>query len=173
MRKQTWVLAGTVVLAASLAAGPSAAVSTLDGWPSRTVYLSNDAPFVVFGVTPTQIDRRAGQIQLSFIATDRLSQVHVYTFVRDKPDSPTLLRSQVSCGPREPGSWDCVVPVALPLAELEGPQGELGLRIEAHGDLRKPGEHSTVLVSLPVGRAENRPSRKSKPFVQPHAAPMP
>lgn len=163
MGNQTKVLTGAVVLAATLAAGPSRAVSTLDGWPSRTVYLSNDAPFVVFGVTPTQVDRRAAQIQLSFIATDRLSKVEVYTFVRDTPGDRVLLRSQVACGPREAGSWDCMVPVALPLAGLDGPQGELGLRIEAHGDLRKPGEHSTVLVTLPVGKPDGRAARKSKP----------
>lgn len=172
MGKQTKVLAGALVLAASLAAGPSSAVSTLDGWPSRTVYLSNDAPFVVFGVTPTQLDRRATQVQLSFIATDPLSQVQVYTFVRDTSSGRTLLRSQVACGPREAGSWDCMVPVAQLLAELAGPQSELGLRIEAHGDLRKPGEHSTVLVTLPTGRADSRVGRKSKPPAQP-AAPMP
>jgi hypothetical protein len=167
MGNQTKVLTGVVFLAATLAAGSSRAVSTLDGWPSRTVYLSNDAPFVVFGVTPTQVDRRAAQIQLSFIATDRLSTVEVYTFVRDTPGDRVLLRSQATCGPREIGSWDCVVPVAGPLNELQGPQGELGLRIEAHGDPRKPSEHSTVLVTLPVGKVDGRATRKSKPAAPP------
>ena len=68
MRKQTKVLTALVVLVASLATDPAGAVSTLDGWPSRTDYLSNDAPFVVFGVTPTRVDRQAAQVQLSFIA---------------------------------------------------------------------------------------------------------
>lgn len=167
MGKQTWILAGTVMLAA----GPSGAASTLDGWPSRTVYLSNDAPFVVFGVTPTQLDRQAGQLQLSFIATDRLSKVEVYTFVRDKPDERVVLRSQVACGPRERGAWDCVVPVAHLYTELTGPQGELGLRIEAHGDLRRPGEHSTVIVTVPVGPSERVAGRRSRPPVQRPAAP--
>lgn len=167
MRKQTQVLTGMVVLVASLATYPAGAVSTLDGWPSRTDYLSNDAPFVVFGFTPTRLDRQATQVQLSFIATDRLSKVEVYTFVRDTPGDRVLLRSQVACGPREAGSWNCMVPVLAPLAELAGPQGELGLRIEAHGDLRKPGEHSTVLVTLPVGKVDSRAARKSKPPVPP------
>lgn len=163
------ILAGTTVLAASLATGPSGAVSTMDGWPSRTVYLSNNAPFVVFGVTPTQLDRKAAQVQFSFIATDRLSQVDVFAFFRDTPGGRTFIRSHVACGPREAGSWDCTVPVAQLLAELEGSQGEIGLRVEAHGDLRRPGEHSTVVVTLPVGRA----AKNDKPPVRRHAAPMP
>lgn len=166
MGNQTRILAGMGVLAASLAAGPAGAASTLDGWPSRTVYLSNDAPFVVFGVTPTRLDRRAAQLQLSFIATDSLSKVEVYTFVRDRPDERVVLRSQVACGPRERGSWDCVVPVAHLFSELAGPQGELGLRIEAHGDLRRPAEHSTVIVTVPVGQGEGAAGRKRRPPVQ-------
>lgn len=161
MGRLTWALAGTLVLTAGLGAGPSDAISTLDGWPSRTVYLSNDAPFVVFGVTPTQLDRRTGQVQLSFIATDRLAQVQVFLFVSDTPAARTFLRRQVACGPREAGSWDCMVPVADLLAELKGPRGELGLRIEAHGDPRRPDEHSTVVVTLPVGRV----GKSGKPAV--------
>ncbi len=144
------VLAGTVVLAVSLAAGPSGAVSTLDGWPSRTVYLSNDAPFVVFGVTPTQLVRKAQHLRLTFIATDRLSQVQVFPFVRTGPGAPAPLNRPVSCGPRDAGSWDCAIPVGHLLTELDGPRGELGLRIEAHGDPRKPADHSTVVVTLPL-----------------------
>lgn len=144
------VLAGAAVLAASLPASMAGAVSTLDGRPSQTLYISNDAPFVVFGVTPTQIDRPTGQLRLSFIATDRLEQVHVFPFVRSRAVGPAIMRKQVTCGPRDAGSWECVVPVGELLAELEGPQGELGLRIEAHGDLRARAEHSTVIITLPV-----------------------
>lgn len=150
-------LAGAAALLASLGAG---AASTLDGRPSQTVYLSNEAPFVVFGVTPTRLDRKAGQLLLTFVATDRLEQVHVFPFVRSTPRDRATLRKLVECGPREAGSWDCVVPVADLLAGLETPQGELGLRIEAHGDLRERGEHSTVIVTLPVGRTEARPGRR-------------
>lgn len=171
MGNQAKVLAGAAMFAAVLAAGPAGAVSTLDGWPSRTVYVSNDAPFVVFGVTPTQLDRRAVQLQLSFVATDRLDLVNVFVFFRDRSDGPVQMRSQVACGPRERGSWDCAVPVAHLLAELAGTQGELGLRIEAHGDLRQPTDHSTVIVTVPVGRSERAASRKSKPPVQKHMAP--
>lgn len=159
MGKTGKVLAGAFVLAAS-AAG---AVSTLDGRPSRTEYLSNDAPFVVFGVTPAQLERRAGQVVLTFIATDRLEQVNVFPFVRATPDGRATLRKLVACGPRDAGSWDCVVPVAELLAELEGPGGQLGLRIEAHGDLRDRAEHSTVIVTLPVRPAAARPARKGEP----------
>lgn len=167
------VLAGTAVLAAVLAGGTAGAASTLDGRPSRTEYLSNDAPFVVFGVTPTHLDRKAGQVLLTFVATERLEQVHVFPFVRATPDGPATLRKLVACGPRDAGSWDCVVPVADLLADLEGPQGQLGLRIEAHGDLRERGEHSTVIVTLPVGRTESRPVRRKEHAAPRLAAPAP
>src|SRR6218665_1832469 len=109
MRKLSRVLAGAAGLVFRL---PGGAASTPGGRASRTVYLSNDAPFVVFGVTPTQVDRQAAQVQLSFIATDRLSLVNVFVFFRNTPEGRAFMRSQVSCGPREPGSWDCAVPVA-------------------------------------------------------------
>jgi len=156
------VLAGAALFQACLAG----AASSLDGSPSQTTYLSNDAPFVVFGVTPTYLARQAGQLLLTFVATDRLEQVNVFPFVRSGPGGPALLRKVVACGPRDAGSWDCVVPVADVLAHLEGPQGELGLRIEAHGDLRERAEHSTVIVTLPVRSANERRARKKE-----HAAP--
>ncbi len=165
MRNQAKVLAAAVMCAAALAAGPVGAVSTLDGWPSRTVYVSNDAPFVGFGVTPTQLDHRAAQLQLSFVATDRLDLVNVFVFFRDRADGPVHMRSQVACGPRERGSWDCAVPVAHLLTELAGAQGELGLRIEAHGDLHQPRDHSTVIVTVPVGQGARMASGKSRPPV--------
>jgi hypothetical protein len=153
------VLAGTAWLAASLAAG---AASTLDGRPAKTVYLSNEAPFVVFGVTPTSLDQRAGQVLLTFVATDRLEQVNVFPFVRATPQDRATLRKPVACGPRDAGSWDCVVPLADVLPALDGRPGELGLRIEAHGDLLDRAEHSTVVVTLPVGRAPARAARKKE-----------
>jgi hypothetical protein len=139
-------LARVAALAACMITSPGGAVSTLDGWPAQTTYLSNDAPFVVFGVTPTQLHRKSQRLRLSFIATDRLSQVNVFPFVRDAPGRPAPLNRPVHCGPRDAGSWDCVVPVAQLLAERAGPGGELGLRIEAHGDPRLPAEHSTVII---------------------------
>lgn len=135
------------------AAATAGAASTLDGAPARTVYLSNGAPFVVFGVTPTRLAPRDGRVRLTFIATARLEQVNVFAFVRARPDAPAPLRKQVACGPRDAGSWDCAVPVAELLADLGGPGGELGLRIEAHGDLRDRAEHSTVIVTVPVRAA--------------------
>ena len=136
-----------------LATAPSGARSALDGHPSQTRYLSNDAPFVVFGVTPTRVDSDARQVRLSFIATDRLEQVHVFPFVRTAPEATAQMAAPMACGPRDAGSWDCVVPVGALLAWLEGASGELGLRIEAHGDLRERGQHSTVIITLPVRRA--------------------
>ena len=164
----TKVLAGAALLSAGLAANTAGAGSSLDGWPSRTLYLSNEAPFVVFGVTPTRLERRSGQVLLTFVATERLEQVNVFPFVRTTPDGPATLRKLVACGPRDAGSWDCVVPVADLLADIDGPRGQLGLRIEAHGDLRERGEHSTVVVTLPVGQAAARPVRKhERPATRP------
>ncbi|WP_038209948.1 hypothetical protein [Xenophilus azovorans] len=145
--------AAAIALGAGLATAPSGARSPLDGHPSQTRYLSNDAPFVVFGVTPTHVDGSARQVLLSFVATDRVEQVNVFPFVRAAPDAPAQMAAQVPCGPRDPGSWDCLVPVAGLLARLEGAAGQLGLRIEAHGDLTQRGRHSTVIVTLPVRRA--------------------
>lgn len=152
MRIPKMVLAGAAALAASLGSAASGPGSTLDGYPSVTRYIANDAPFVVFGVTPTHFDGQAGPLKLTFIATDRLEQVNVFPFVRSTPGGSARMRTQVSCGPRDPGSWDCTVPVAALLAELDGTHGELGLRIEAHGDLRDRRQHSTVIVTMPARR---------------------
>jgi len=148
MRSAKPVLATTFMLAA-LAADTQA---SLDGYPSATRYLSNDAPFVVFGVTPTRLDEASDHVKLTFIATDPLDQVHVFPFVRRSPTDPSRLRSHVACGPRNPGSWDCRIPVTDLLRHFKNGEGELGLRIEAHGDLRVRTQHSTVIVTVPVYR---------------------
>jgi hypothetical protein len=151
-------LAHTLALALAMALGATAAhgagqyESTLDGHPSVTRYVSNDAPFVVFGVTPTHLDGGSGPLTLTFIATDRLEQVNVFPFVRSGPGGQALMRSQVACGPRDAGSWNCTVPVADLLDRMDSPEGQLGLRIEAQGDLRELAQHSTVIVTLPVRR---------------------
>ncbi|MDR7096339.1 hypothetical protein [Hydrogenophaga laconesensis] len=124
--------------------------STLDGHPSVTQYLKNDAPFVVFGVTPTQLDTASSGLTLSFIATEPLSQVSVFPYVRRLPDKPSGLRDPVNCGPRDMGSWNCRIPIAALLQELRDHEGELGLRIEAHGDVRERNQHSTVVITVPV-----------------------
>ncbi len=149
MRTANPMLVGAFLLAA-LAAETHA---SLDGHPSVTQYLSNDAPFVVFGVTPTSLGAASTSLKLTFIATDPLQQVNVFPFVRRTPDGPARLRPHVTCGPRDPGSWDCRIPVAELLRELREGDGELGLRIEAHGDLRARGQHSTVIVTVPVASA--------------------
>lgn len=165
--------AAALVLALALGLGTAGAASTLDGHPSTTTYLSNDAPFVVFGVTPTRLDQQAAQLRLSFIATDRLSQVNVFPFVRTSPRGRALLRSAIPCGPRDAGSWDCLLPVGALLRELGGPGGEIGLRIEAHGDARLPAQHSTVVVTVPVGPDAPTTTRPGKSPPQRGAAPSP
>lgn len=161
MRTAKPMLASALLLAA-LAAETHA---SLDGHPSVTQYLSNDAPFVVFGVTPTSLVATSASLTLSFVATDPLEQVNVFPFVRRSPDGPARLRSQVSCGPRDVGSWNCLIPVADLLRELKDSEGELGLRIEAHGELRQRGQHSTVIVTLPVRRA---PAARGQPLSTAH-----
>ena len=152
MRIPKMVLAGAAALAASLGSAATGAGSTLDGYPSVTRYVSNDAPFVVFGVTPTHLDGQAGPVKLTFVATDRLEQVNVFPFVRSTPGGTARMRTQVACGPRDPGSWDCTVPVADLLSDIDGNEGQLGLRIEAHGELRDRSQHSTVIITMPARR---------------------
>jgi hypothetical protein len=159
MRTPSWILASAIALAA-LMSGPARAGSSLDGHPVVTQYLSNDAPFVVFGVTPTRLHTTSTALTLTFIATDPLQQVHVFPFVRRSPDGPARLRPHVTCGPRDVGSWDCTIPVAALLRDLQDSDGELGLRIEAHGDLRERRQHSTVIVTLPVRRT---PAARGQP----------
>ncbi|WP_332744099.1 hypothetical protein [Hydrogenophaga sp.] len=148
MRTANSMLASALLLAA-VAAETHA---SLDGHPSVTQYLTNDAPFVVFGVTPTSLLTTSVSITLTFIATDPLDQVSVFPFVRNASGGPAHLRAHVSCGPRDAGSWNCLIPVTALLQDLHESDGELGLRIEAHGDLRQRGHHSTVIVTLPVRR---------------------
>lgn len=150
MRIPKMVLLGATALAASLGSAATGLGSSLDGYPSVTRYISNDAPFVVFGVTPTHLDGQAGLVKLTFIATDRLEQVNVFPFIRSAPGSHARMSKLVACGPRDPGSWDCTVPVADLLAGLESREGELGLRIEAQGDPRDRAQHSTVIITMPV-----------------------
>ena len=145
MRNANAILASALLLAVAAQTHAS-----LDGHPSVTEYLSNDAPFVVFGVTPTSLGLASTHLTLTFIATDPLDQVNVFPFLRRTPDGPAPLRPHVSCGPRDPGSWNCRIPLAELLRDLKDSEGELGLRIEAHGDLRQRGQHSTVIVTLPV-----------------------
>jgi hypothetical protein len=153
MRTANAILASALLLA-TVAAETHA---SLDGLPSVTQYLSNDAPFVVFGVTPTSLGSASTSLTLTFIATDPLEQVNVFPFVRRTPDGPAPLRPHVACGPRDPGSWDCRIPLADLLRELKDNEGELGLRIEAHGELRRRAQHSTVIVTLPVRHRQVHP----------------
>jgi hypothetical protein len=164
MRTPNWMLAGTTALAV-LATAQAGAGSSLDGHPAVTQYLSNDAPFVVFGVTPTRLHTTSTALTLTFMATDPLEQVNVFPFVRRSPDGPARLRPHVACGPRDVGSWNCRIPVTELLRDLQDSDGELGLRIEAHGELRERGQHSTVIVTLPVRRT---PAARGQPVNTAH-----
>jgi hypothetical protein len=158
MRTPNRMWASTLFLA-TLATTTAGAGSSLDGFPAVTQYLSNDAPFVVFGVTPTSLHTTSTVLTLTFMATDALEQVNVFPFVRRSPDGPARLRPHVTCGPRDVGSWNCRIPVTGLLRDLQDSDGELGLRIEAHGDLRERWRHSTVIVTLPVGHQRTSASR--------------
>lgn len=164
MRTPNWTLASAIALAALMNA-PARAGSSLDGHPAVTQYLSNDAPFVVFGVTPTSLQTTSTALTLTFMATDPLEQVNVFPFVRRSPDGPVRLRPHVTCGPRDVGSWNCRIPVTELLRDLQDSDGELGLRIEAHGELRARGQHSTVIVTLPVRRM---PAARGQPVSTAH-----
>ena len=58
--------------------------------PAQVEYLSNEAPFVVFDVSPRSLSaqdaaRGVSQVSLSYVAVDALSRVEVSTFTRSGP----------------------------------------------------------------------------------------
>lgn len=159
-------LAGAPVCAPAAGAKPARAMpvavskvparSPLDSYPAEIRYLSNDAPFVVFDVSPRSLggtSRESDAVTLSFVATDTLRQVHVFAFARASPSGPTQMAAGVPCGPREAGYWECRVSAHELLARLDPGDGEFGLRIEAEGTAKA---HSTVLVTMPLNRPRAR-----------------
>ncbi len=137
-------------LAIGLAAAPGTAHSPLDSRPAEIRYLSNDAPFVIFGVSPRSLTGspyRFDDITLTYVATDALRQVQVFPYVRSARDGSARMAKAVACGAMEAGSRSCAVPVRDLLLQLEGGEGVFGLRIEALG---LENDRSTVLVNLPV-----------------------
>ncbi|MET0543740.1 MAG: hypothetical protein ABWZ88_18505 [Variovorax sp.] len=170
------------LLPASLLAAPGArspadsatsAASALGNHPAVIRYVSNDAPFVVFDVSPrsvTTLPADFADITLSFIATDALQQLNVFAWAAAAHDGSTRAANRVACGAREAGYGTCSVPARALLAGLERGEGQFGLRVEATG---LEGDHSTVVITLPVKFAVSKrplPAPASRP---PAATPAP
>ncbi|MDM0015466.1 hypothetical protein QTH87_23685 [Variovorax sp. J22P168] len=130
--------------------------SPLGSYPAEIRYLSNDAPFVVFDVSPRSLagtPRETDVVTLSFVATDELRQVNVFAYARAGPSGATQMAAGVPCGPREAGYGQCQIQIRALLERLDPGDGDLGLRIEADG---AGSQHSTVLITLPMKAAVRR-----------------
>ncbi len=119
--------------------------------PAKVEYLRNDAPFVVFDVSPRQLDPAHGAAAatvLNFIATEDLQEVKVFASPRiagqaSSPFADTATR----CGSAGPGYHSCEVRTADALAWLGGHEGQVELRVEAEG---LDDDRSVVRITLPV-----------------------
>lgn len=144
-----------VHLAAAQAVAPA---SPLGMDPARIEYLVNEAPFVVFDISPRSLPSRAGspgEAALTFVATDLLRQVDVFTSAR-----PARVRNgraaepavRTVCGSKIAGYYSCALtlPMRHALSQLQGGEGLLDFRIEAEG---MEGDRSVVLITLPVKAA--------------------
>ena len=146
-------LALTLALCPWLSAAAASPPSPLGMDPARIEYLANDAPFVVFDITPRSLDGEPtpggqGHATLTFIATDPLQQVSVAVASRpDRPGAREIAAVRVTCGPQIAGYHRCAIPTDVALIHLDGDGGSIGLRIEADGP---DGERSVVLITLPV-----------------------
>lgn len=138
--------------------------SPLDSYPARFEYVSNNAPFVVFDIAPRTLNGAAAvkafkALTLSFVATDLLHRVDVYTYVVPARDTVrgTVLEvpTRIACGSTMAGHHDCIIPTREALLLLKGGEGLFGLRIEAEG---VEGERSTVRITLPVKAAGPKPA---------------
>jgi hypothetical protein len=169
IRKMASALA--IAVPASLQAGPAVPSSPLGSEPAVIHYLSNDAPFVVFDVSPRSVtgppdDFR--QVTLTFIATDALPQLYVFAYVTSTREGTTQMAPRVDCGNRDHGYWSCTIPARELLDGLAQGDGLLGLRIEAEGMER---DHSTVVITLPVKvAASQRPAPTAPPVGTPAPA---
>lgn len=159
MLRITTAFALAISLPAGVLAAPGAPRSPLDSHPARIRYVSNDAPFVVFDVSPRSVSGLRGpeefrEATLSFVATDVLRHVNVFTFSSSARHGMQEAASRVACGAKIAGSYSCAVPTQEALSQLKGAEGLLGLRIEAEG---LEGDRSTVLITLPVKAGAARP----------------
>ena len=129
--------------------------SPLSSDPAEIRYLSNEAPFVVFDVSPHSIDApggsgkpgAVGEAALTFVATDALSYVDIVAYASSPRNGVREVAKRVACGSYIAGYYRCVVPTADALAWLQGEGGLFGMRVEAEG---LEGDRSTVQVTLPV-----------------------
>ena len=132
--------------------------SPLGSYPAVIEYVSNNAPFVVFDVAPRTLAMRAGaktsrDLALTFVATDALHHVDVFTYVVSANRGVLLAPTQIRCGSKISGHHQCDVPTREALQLLKGEAGQFGIRIEAEG---VEGDRSTVRITLPVKAASGK-----------------
>ena len=158
MLRITTAFALAISLPMVLLAAPGAPRSPLDSHPASIRYLSNDAPFVVFDVSPRSVSGSLGpelrEATLTFVATDVLRHVNIFTFASSARHGTKEVAARVACGAKIAGSYSCAVPAREALSHLKGAEGLLGLRIEAEG---LEGDRSTVLITLPVKAGAAKP----------------
>jgi hypothetical protein len=167
-------LAASLALAAPPAATPDITSSPLDSFPARFDYVSNNAPFVVFDIAPRSLVGPAAlkafkELVLSFVATDPLQKVDVYTYVVPNGGKPREAPTRTACGSTIAGHYSCSIPTHEALLLLQGVNGAnggeglFGLRVEAEGI---EGERSTVRITLPVkgGSAKPPPAKVVSPL---------
>jgi hypothetical protein len=161
-----WLLASALpAMAAPPVPGARASMAALGMQPAQVEYLANDAPFVVFDVSPRSLSaedaaRGVSQVSLSYVAVDALSRVEVSTFTRSGPAGDVQVHGlpvRIDCGGGIAGYRQCTVPAIGADARTSGDL-QFGLRVEAEG---LDGERSVVLVMLPVQRPAAPPARRA------------
>lgn len=161
-------LALTLALCPWLHAAGASPPSPLGIDPARIAYLANDAPFVVFDITPRSLGGEPtpsgqGHAALTFMATDPLRQVNVAVTARpERPGAREIAAVRTTCGPQIAGYHRCPIPTDVALTHLDGDGGSIGLRIEAED---VDGARSVVQITLPV-----RALRAAAPSAAPSAA---
>lgn len=139
-------LALSLVAPSALAGRKAPQRSPLGIDPAVVTYLSNDAPFVVFDISPRGLDGPGAGVDsamLTFVATDPLQRVDVTTLSRTEAQG-SRVADRVACGTRMAGYHACAVPLAPARAQLAG-AGVVDLRIEAQG---LDGQRSLVQITL-------------------------
>ena len=158
----SWVL--LLALHQSGHGGPPAANDTvsspLSSYPAQFEYVTNNAPFVVFDIAPRSLNGPAAlkafkELALSFVATDALHRVDIYTYAVPPGGKPQEVPARIACGSTLAGHHSCRVPTRDALLLLKGGAGSFGLRIEAEG---VEGDRSTVRITLPVKAGGGKPA---------------
>lgn len=161
-----WLLGAVPpAMASPPAPGARASMAALGMQPAQVEYLANDAPFVVFDVSPRSLSaedaaRGVSQVSLSYVAVDALSRVEVSTFTRSGAAGEVQVHGlpvRIDCGGGIAGYRQCTVPAIGADARASGDL-HFGLRVEAEG---LDGERSVVLVMLPVQRPPAPPARRA------------